>query len=196
MAEVAELIARSHGDKAADEFRKFEPSQDDFKALKQAGRELQIIFKPIPGACAVMSALLLARLQSLTTAPAYVVAGNLWVGNERVFGFDEEPDWSKAFSATNMSWDGHAWAQFGRFVVDMSVFRTAYSDKSPPTLAKHVLEHHGKGRGILIATYEAAAREDGLLYEPKHVLTQSQLDPLINGGLKMLNLPGSQKRQG
>ena len=181
---------------AAEEFRKFEPSQEDLKALERASRELQIILEPIPGACLIMSALLFFRLQSLAMAPAYVLVGNLHVGNDRVFGTDKELDWSTAFSATDMAWDGHAWVQFGPFIVDTSVFRTAYSNKSPPVLAKHVLERHGSGRGTLVATYQAAARDDGLRYEPKHVLTQAQLDPLIKGGLRMLNLPSLQDKGG
>jgi hypothetical protein len=173
MPDVAEMIAQSYSAEAAKAFRAFEPSDADFVALKQAGQDLQVVFKLIPGACVVMSALLMLRLKTLTKAPAYLVAGSLAVGATRVFGDGDAVDGTKAFGQSNPSWDGHAWVQFGRFIVDTSIFRTAYSSNSPPLLAKHVRATHGEGRGILIGTYEALARDDNLIYEP--VCTENQI---------------------
>ena len=190
MPDVADLIAQSYSAEAAKTFRAFEPSDADFDALKQVGRELQIVFKPIPGACIMMSALLILGLETLTKAPTYLVAGSLAVGATRVFGDGGAVDAAKAFGQSNPSWDGHAWVQFGKFIADMLIFRTAYSSKSPPLLAKHVRATHGEGRGILIGTYEALARDDSLIYEPQYVLPKEQLDRITNGGLKMLIATG------
>jgi hypothetical protein len=86
MADIAELIAKSHGNKAAEEFRRFEPSQYDCQSLRESGRS-QIVFNPIPGACMAMTAFLVGRLQPLTT---YVIAGNLSVGSVKgIFGDTE-----------------------------------------------------------------------------------------------------------
>lgn len=105
MPDVADLIAQSYSAEAAKTFRAFEPSDADFDALKQVGRELQIVFKPIPGACIMMSALLILGLETLTKAPAYLVAGSLAVGATRVFGDGGAVDAAKAFGQSNPSWD-------------------------------------------------------------------------------------------
>ena len=49
-----------------------------------------------------------------------------------------EFDGKARFSETNMSWDGHAWIVYGDWLADVSLFRTADSDKSSPTLKEHV----------------------------------------------------------
>lgn len=124
---VEELIAQSYGQDAAKAFRAFEPSQADIEALQQVGREMQIIFKPIPGACIVMSALAIDRLRSLTKAPCYLVAGALSVGGTRVFGTNKVD--MSAFRKSTLDWDGHAWVQSGKYVFDTSIFRTAHSSR-------------------------------------------------------------------
>jgi hypothetical protein len=135
----------------------------------------------------VMSALLIARVQSLTKAPVYMVAGTLSVGRKRIFGTDGPIDGAKVFSQSAISWDGHCWVQFGKHVVDTSLFRTAYSGKGDPALAAHVMKTHGANKSAPIATYEALANEDGLIYVPQYVLTQAQLEPITNGAFAVLD---------
>jgi hypothetical protein len=187
LADVVELIAQSHSRNAADEFSAFDPSDADFASLVQATKELQVCFKPVPGACVVMSALLIARVQSLTKTPVYMVAGTLSVARKRIFGTDGPIDGAKVFSQSAVSWDGHCWVQFGKYVVDTSLFRTAYSGKGDPALAAHVMKTHGANKSAPIATYEALANEDGLIYVPQYVLTQAQLEPITNGAFAVLD---------
>jgi hypothetical protein len=92
---------------AVEVYRAFTPSGAHLEALKSVGREVLLVFPPMPGACAVMSAAYAARLQTVTDAPVYVVAGALSVGGDRVFGGDRATDWGAAFCKDDLSWDGH-----------------------------------------------------------------------------------------
>jgi hypothetical protein len=87
--DVLQLVSASYSVQAAEELREFVPSGDEFEALKQAVHETLLAFEPIPGACVLLTVLLQCRLESLTTAPSYVVAGTLRVKDELVFGTDD-----------------------------------------------------------------------------------------------------------
>src|SRR5882762_9669788 len=54
--------------------------------------------------------------------------------------FNGPIDGAKVFSQSAVSWGGHCWVQFGKYVVDTSLFRTAYSVKGDPVLAAHVMK--------------------------------------------------------
>jgi hypothetical protein len=90
----------------------------------------------------------IVMLEHVGTKPAYVVAGSLYAGDMRIFGEDVEFDGKARFSETNMSWDGHAWIVYGDWLADVSLFRTADSDKSSPALKEHVKRQFGHGKGL------------------------------------------------
>jgi hypothetical protein len=179
------LIAASFGAQAAYAWAKFEPSQDQLQTLASVGREVLTMFPTMPGACAMMSAVYSLRLEKLGAPAAYVFAGSLFVGDTRVFGDDGSIDWKTRFSASNPSWDGHAWIVHGNLLADISVFRTAYSKFSPPLLTAHVQQEFGKGKGLMICKMEDAVKS-GLRYEPLHVLTQDEVDALGRGARAMV----------
>lgn len=129
---IASLIAHSHTQAAADAYRSFTPDRGQLQALASVGVEVLRHFPPMPGACAVMSAVWVARWQQLENTPVYVVAGALLVGTERVFGDESVAiDGTSVFSKSDPSWEGHCWLAFGNYVADISIFRTAYSAYSP-----------------------------------------------------------------
>lgn len=179
--DLSRLIATSHSADAAEVYRTFSPTEAHLKILADVGRDVLFHFPRLPGACAAMSALYAARVQTITDAPVYVVAGALSVGTNYIFGKQTASrDWSSSFSESNLSWDGHCWIAFGDFIADVSIFRTAYSENGPPALAAHVAESFGSGRGLLICRV-AETKQLGFRYEPEYVLTEGQITGLIRG---------------
>ena len=185
--ELLHPVLASYSKEDAERLRNFVPSDEEFAALKQAIHEALLVFEPIPGACVLLTAALQFRLEGLTNAPSYIVAGNLAVGDKLVFGTSDATMNAATFSQINLSWDGHCWLQFGKYIVDISLCRTALSNESPPLLAAHLRPKLGGKSKAILATYQAMT-EDGLVYMPLRVLTRAEIDPLVNGALKVLGL--------
>jgi hypothetical protein len=74
-----------------------------------------------------------------------MVAGSLFAGETCVFGKPgHDTDWAQVFGESRTDWDGHCWIVCDDYIVDASVFRTAYSTQSPPALACVVREGFGE----------------------------------------------------
>jgi hypothetical protein len=134
-----------------------------------------------------MSAVYSLVLEKKSSPPAYVVAGQLWIGETRVFG-EEAPIDGQRFSQSNPSWDGHAWIICGDYLADIAICRTAYSNFSPPALAEHVKRQFGTGKGLLICKSHDVIKS-GLGYVPQYVLTQGQVDALGRGAQAVFTGP-------
>ena len=184
----AKLIASCRSRKEAQAYKAFVPTKDDVGRLGEIGREVLQHLPPEAGACALMSAVYAARLQSVGLAPAYVAAGSLLVQGQRVFGDGRPFDGAKAFSESNSDWDGHAWVMFGPYVADVSIFRTAYSSQAPRLLAAHVRQEFGNGRGLLVVRWSDAPKS-GLHYLSQYVLTESQVSGLVRGASARFSSP-------
>ena len=188
--DLRELIAQSFGAEAAEEWNRATVDEDDKRKLLEAARKvLQMFPGRTPSACCLMSAVysLVLKKMELRT---YVVAGSLYVGDTRIFGEDGELDGKTRFSQTDMSWDGHAWIVYGDWLADVSVCRTADSDKSHPALKAQIHHVLGAGKGLLACKIESAIK-DGLRYEPRYVLAQDQVDALGRGAQAMFSGHGS-----
>ena len=133
-----------------------------------------------------MTAMWAAFIRDNTEYPVHAVAGSLFVDGNHVFGSSlTTVQVKKAFSGTNLDWDGHCWIIFGNLIADVSLFRTAYSEASPPILKNKVLSEFGEGRGLFIAPIETT-RQAGFVYEPKYVLTNDEITRLFNGARSMM----------
>jgi hypothetical protein len=183
---ITEVIAASRGRDVAAAYAAFKPTAADKDALAEVGKGVLHIFPPRPGACVVMSALYACGLQTKTSSPVYVAVGSLFVGTTRVFGSDAPINGEERFSRSDLSWDGHGWLVLGDHVADVSIFRTAYSPKSPPMLAKHVLQEFGKGRGLFICRIDDVEKS-GLHYVPQYVLSESQVTGLARGAMALID---------
>ncbi len=180
------LIANSRGPGAASSFQAFKITEADKAQMAEVGCNLLKVFPKRPGACIVMSALYALGIRKAAPhVPTYVIAGDLFVGESRVFGDDSDVNGEVRFSHSHPSWDGHAWLVAGDFLADVSIFRTAYSPKSPPLLAAHVTKEFGTGRGLFISPIETTG-QSGLVYVPKYVLTEEQLEALARGALALI----------
>ena len=107
--DLLQLVVASYSKEDAEKPRNFVSSDEEFAALKQAIHETLLMFAPIPGACVLLTAALQFRLESLTKAPSYIVAGNLAAGEKLVFGTSDTTVNAATFSQINLSWDGHGW---------------------------------------------------------------------------------------
>jgi hypothetical protein len=124
---MKELIASSFGADAAERWAALRLKASDVDLLAAIGHEVLRNCRVIPGACTLMSALYSLVLEKKAAPPAFVVAGQLCIGESRIFGEEDEID-GERFSQSNPSWNGHAWIVCGDYLADISMFRTAYSD--------------------------------------------------------------------
>jgi hypothetical protein len=178
-SDLGALITRSHSAAVAEAYRAFDPNKTLLALLADTGKDVLSQFPWMPGGCAIMSAVYVARLQMFTDAPVFAVAGELSVGDVCIFGKEaSEPHWEAAFTTSDVSWDGHCWVAFGDYVADISIFRTAYSQVSPPLLARHIAERFGRGRGLLICR-PSDFSQLGMSYRPRYVLKESQVTGLF-----------------
>lgn len=160
-------------------------NDSDRAVLSQCALDLLKVFPPMPGACALMSASLAGTLERRMTAPVHVVAGTLAVDGEPVFGDRKPFDGPAVFAASNPDWDGHVWVMIGPYVVDVSLFRTAYSRHGPPRLAKHINLAFGPNKGLYVDRWKRTGQL-GLGYEPQYVLSAEEVTSLIGGAYHVI----------
>jgi len=180
------LIAASYSDAHAKSAMSFQPSEFAVEQLVDAGKEVLTRFPWKPGACALMTAMWTAFIRDKTEYPIHAFAGSLLVDGVHVFGSDSTENQTKnAFVETNLDWDGHCWIVFGNLIGDVSLFRTAYSDASPPALKTKILAEFGTGRGLFIAPLSTLA-EAGIVYDAQYALTDNEITGLFNGARTMI----------
>ena len=149
--------------------------------IVDTGREILEHCPSVAGACASMSAMWTALLRDRLNLPAYCVAGDLLARGQVVFGDKATiADLKATFQRSTPDWDGHCWVVLGDYIADISVFRTAYSDYSPPQLQRVILESFGEGRGLFLSP-EREVGDFGLKYVPRFVLPDDQVSALVRG---------------
>lgn len=179
--ELIRLIETHYSKADAQAYREFVPSQLALKQFEAIGLEVLDNFPWIPNACALMSATWAALVRDKTEYPVHQVAGGLTVDGVRVYGDDlENREVASVFSESNLDWDGHSWVAFGEYLGDISIFRTAYSDKAPPTLKEAVIRNFGQGKGLVVAK-SAKLANIGFDYVPKYVLSDDKIFELFRG---------------
>lgn len=174
MVALARLVANANGWERAKAFKRYALGDADRDAIVGIARDVLDWFPDMAGACTLMSAVLAARLAPVLAAPPVVAAGTLHAAGTMIFGDGRPFDGATVFSTSDPSWNGHAWVMAGSLVIDISMFRTAYSRYSPPALAHHILDVFGTGRGAYLDQWQAT-RGLGLDYVPRYVLSDAQV---------------------
>ncbi len=160
-------------------------SDSDFDTLISVGRDVLLIYPDKPGACFMMSALYAGHLATLVSAPVKLIAGDLSIKGNYVFGGPRSA--MPTFEADDHDWDGHAWITFGEYIADVSIFRTGFSPKSPPLLARHLAKSGFNRRsGLYIATSEEAAK-DGFDYHARKVCGEEVITTLYRSAMTHLS---------
>lgn len=175
-----QAIERAHSRAFAERFRDYVPEAEAGAGFYRICLSILTDCAFEPGACTLMSALLAARLTAAFDAPVPVIAGALKIQGSYIFGSNAALDGDLVFSQTGFGWDGHVWIMFGEHIVDISLARTALSGRSHPLLERRVRSAFGADVELLVMT-DREAREAGLLYLPRYVLSEAQLGPLVGG---------------
>jgi hypothetical protein len=79
-------------------------------------------------------------------------------------------------------------------LVDVSVFRTAYSRFSPPALAAHIRKKIGEERDLMICKIGDAAIHYGLRYEAQYALMHDQVDAVARRAIDRARSYGAGSR--
>jgi len=185
ITQLSKLVANKHSWAAAKAFKSYEMNEADRVALSHCAIDLLSIFPPIAGACALMSAALAVGLERHMKAPIHVVAGTLAVEGVPVFGDRRPIDGSLVFSTSSPDWDGHAWVMIGPYVVDISIFRTAYSAEGSARLARHIDLTFGPKKGLYVDHWKRT-RQMGLNYEPQYVLSADEVTSLMGDAFHVI----------
>lgn len=185
LVELGKHVAARHGWSAARAFKAYEMNEADRAVLSKCAVDLLKIFPPVPATCALMSAALAVHLESRLDAPIQVVAGTLAVEGVPVFGDRLPFDGATVFATSNPDWDGHVWVMIGGYVVDISIFRTAYSRQGPARLARHVDLVFGPNKGLYVDRWKRTAQM-GLSYEPQYVLSAEEVTRLMGGAYHVI----------
>ena len=180
LAQLGKLIALHHGWAAAKAFKAYAMQDADGALISQGAVDLLRVFPQIPHASALMSAALAVRLEGQMQAPVQVVAGTLAVEGVPVLGDRSAFDGAQVFASAQPDWDGHVWVMVGAYVVDISIFRIAYSRDAPARLAKHIDLAFGPNKGLYVDRWKHAAQL-GLSYEPHYVLSAEEVTRLMGG---------------
>jgi len=174
---IKRLIEKSYSNGVAQAYLSFSPSKHDIERLRQVAVEVLTHIRLDPGACAMMSAVWATKLIHTGKYPVHVVAGDLIIKGQSIFSCGNDQS-GTAFKTDNLDWTGHCWIVFGDHIGDISICRTAYSDRVPG-LKEFIVENIGEKAGALICTqYEFA--EIGMQYTPRYVLDQAAIDGMYN----------------
>lgn len=185
ITQLGKLIANQYGWAAAKDFKSYEMNDVDRTALSQCAIDLLKIFPAVPGACAQMSAALAVSLSRHINAPIHVVAGTLAIEGVPVIGDRQPLDGAQLFSTSNPDWNGYAWVMIGPYIVDIALFRTAYSAQSPARLTKHIDVTFGPEKGLYVDHWKRT-RKMGLQYEPHYVLNADEVTNMMSGAFHMI----------
>lgn len=194
LEQLGKLVSVDHGWPAAKAFKAYRMSDSDRAALSARAVDLLKVFPPVPGTCTLMSAALAVSLEGRLSAPVYLVAGTLSVEGVPVFGDRHPIDGAQVFATSNPDWNGHVWAMVGPYIVDISIFRTAYSSVGPARLARHILSTFGPNKGLYVDLWRHTGRV-GLGYEPQYVLSSDEVTALMQGAYKVMTQANADKDQ-
>jgi hypothetical protein len=178
LAQLGKHVAARHGWAAARAFKSYEMSEADGAVLSRCAVDLLKLFPPGADASASLSAALAVSLERRSEMPVQVVAGTLAVEGTPVFGNRMPFDGKAVFAAPGADWNGHVWAMIGPYVVDISLFRAAYSRQGPALLSRHVDLTFGPGKALYVDLWRRTARR-GLSYEPHYVLGPDEVTRLM-----------------
>lgn len=195
LTQLGKLVAARHGWAEAKAFKAYAMPDADkarlaacaveiLKVFRNAGADVAEAGEGKPMA-AWLSAALAVQLERHLSAPVHVVAGVLSVDGRPVYGIPEPVDGPAVFGAEELHWDGHVWVMVGPYVVDIGIFRAAYSADCQAELARHVHSVFGQDKGLYVDQWRRT-RRTGLGYEPQYVLSRDEVTRLMGGAYRMI----------
>lgn len=145
------------------------------------GKAIQDCLASVPpsfGACTMLSSYLAGYLKDDFGIPAIVLAGDLEINGTTVFHCKENlPAFDKPGEITSAIWEGHSWVEIDNYIIDISIFRSAYSIDRPSILKSYIIETFGNGRGAILSPVNELPH--GMNYIPKYILNDTQINGLV-----------------
>lgn len=132
--------------------RAYVPNEPDDAILRELTMGLLKIFRPAPGLCFMMNALLVSGIRKRTNLPVAVVVGDLFVGKYQVYATRPNQDWTE-IAGSNGTVDGHAWVQVGERMIEASVLRTIRLGGVSPEVVDIVHRELGENRGAIFGRF-------------------------------------------
>lgn len=157
--QLSKRIASTHDWSAAKAFKAYTMAEDDRAAISRCGMDILAIYPASLGTSATISAALAIGLERAMKAPIHVIRGQLWVDGRLA-----EPVWH--------------WVMIGPYIIDISLFRHAYSSKASTILAKHIDLVFGPNKALYVDHWSMTKRL-GLRYQPEAVLSPTQVNALM-----------------
>jgi hypothetical protein len=114
---------------------------------------------------------------------ARLVTGNLYFKDQYIF----KQDFSIAGTQKDrlQEWGGHAWVEVENLILDLSIFRTIYSEQFTKPFKSELMSQFGQGRGCIIGT-SVQMKEFGLIYQSMDALKDGIATEIIKGFEKLL----------
>lgn len=175
-----------------DAHRAYVPNESDDAALKKLTIGLLTIFKPVPGVCFMMNALLASGIRKQTGLPVAVVVGDFFVGPHQVFATQPNQDWTE-IGRSSGTVDGHAWIQIGERMIEVSVLRTIRLGGVSPEAVDIVHRHLGENRGAVFGEFPII---QPFYYRPRYVMTPDQEEILAASAYKQFVEPTEGQNDG
>lgn len=168
--EFLQIASATRPSAEIDAHRAYVPNDDDDAALIKLTTGLLKIFKPVPGACFMMSALLASGIRKHIGLTGAVVVGDLFVGPHQLFATQPNQDWSE-IGKSGGTVDGHAWVQIGERTIEASVLRTIRLGGVSPQVVEMVHRELGENRGAVLGRFPII---QPFLYRPRYVMSPHQ----------------------
>lgn len=182
------MIEASHSREAMERFREYEPDDQAFTMFRDMVQGMLHVVPPAGSSCAIMSALLSVSLEEPLGTLVPVIAGALKLDGDYMYGSDRGFDGRRVFSGEEgEDWDGHCWILFGDYIVDISLGRTAREGHCRAQLAQRIVSKFGTHAGMIALT-EKGARDVGIRYLPRYVLTPDQVLANAGGAMQKFGL--------
>lgn len=188
---TSRLIAASRSWEKAREMARRRLDEEDIAELSALAIDYLANFPFLSGACVPMSAGFSALLTEHSNIPAVVAAGSLAVGKATFYAPNDVDALPRVFDETRLDFDGHAWVLAGDHIVDLSIFRTAYSCRGPAGLREAIAIRFGEGQGVFLSR-SRSMRRDGMTYQALYVLTEEQEKAIAKGAQAIVTHFGKQ----
>lgn len=138
------------------------------------------LMPPKPFFCLQLSAMLQEELRMAGLSPNFI-AGDLHYENEIIFKMNYSiNELAGQSDCIKSEWDGHAWLEIDNSIIDLSIFRTIYSDKFHKKCKNKIIDKVGTGRGCLII-FDKYQNETSFKYFSKEELKQEVIDGILKG---------------
>ncbi|MBI2274730.1 MAG: hypothetical protein HYU70_13105 [Bacteroidetes bacterium] len=159
--------------------------EDDQNILTHAVKEVLANIPYRPFFCLPLSAILYIILRDRQKMDVRMVTGNLYYGDDILFKQDFAVE--SVRDGKFVSWAGHAWVEWRDLILDLSFFRTLYSDQFTKPCKAILIARFGNGKGCLIATKDQL-RQLGFRYELIDVLKDETATAIAKGLEELLKV--------